>query len=90
MTLLSLKRAERRPNRTFPNSRYTPVAFLLQIKANNCPFPWQSAAQSLTELLTANADWSKMMQAGDCMVRVHSILTAASHVISQIHNFISI
>lgn len=41
MTLLSLKQARRRPNRTFPNSHYTPHAFLLQIKANNCPFPWQ-------------------------------------------------
>lgn len=41
MTLLSLKQARGRPNRTFPNSRYTPHAFLLQIKANNCPFPWQ-------------------------------------------------
>lgn len=41
MTLLSLKQARGRPNRTFPNSRYTPGAFLLQIKANNCRFPWQ-------------------------------------------------
>ncbi len=34
MTLLSLKQARGRPNRTFSNSRYTPQAFLLQIKAN--------------------------------------------------------
>ena len=36
MTLLSLKQARGRPNRTFPNSLYTPQAFLLQMKANNC------------------------------------------------------
>lgn len=41
MTLLSLKQAGRRPNRTFPSSHYTPCAILLQIKANNGPFPWQ-------------------------------------------------
>lgn len=41
MTLLSLKQARGRPNTTFPNSHYTPQAFLLQIKANSCPFPWQ-------------------------------------------------
>lgn len=46
MTLSPLKQAKGRPNRTFPNSRYTPHAFLLQIKANNFPFPWQSAVHT--------------------------------------------
>lgn len=35
MTLLPLKQAKGRPNRTFPNCHYTPQAFLLQIKANS-------------------------------------------------------
>lgn len=59
MTLLSLKQAGRRPNRTFPNSHYTPLAFLLQIKANNCPFPWQSTGQTVTE---GAADFMQIMQ----------------------------
>lgn len=59
MTLLSLKQARGRPNRTFPNSHYTPQAFLLQIKANNYWFPWKDSVHTTgtSEKSTGVSQW---------------------------------
>lgn len=68
MTLLSLKQARRRPNRTFPNSRYTPHAFLLQIKANNCPFPWQDRVHTAGTAERATVPLERWMDDDDSVI----------------------